>query len=164
MIDVTTGDPAQLGRILGGLGVDDLDDAQPRLGCAAHWVEHYLPDDAHTRVLVAPDVELLASLDDHDRESLRLLLDSLEADWSLDGLTTLVYGVPKTQAGLPLDVKPTPEPQGRPAPVLRAALPPAGRRRDRPAAADPAARRRTRGGAPPGGRRLTVAPRACARP
>ena len=42
-------------------------------------------------------------------KALRLLLEGLEADWSLDGLTTLVYGVPKTQAGLPLDVKPTPE-------------------------------------------------------
>ena len=109
VIDVTTGDPVQLGRTLGGLGVDELDDAEPRLGCAARWVEDYLPDDAHTRVLAAPDTELLAALDAHDRESLRLLLASLEADWSLDGLTTLVYGVPKTQAGLPLDVKPTPE-------------------------------------------------------
>ena len=49
------------------------------------------------------------------RESLRLLLDGLDDHWSLDGLTTLVYGVPKVQAGLPLDVKPTAGAEGRPA-------------------------------------------------
>ena len=38
-----------------------------------------------------------------------MLRDHLTDDWSLDGLTTLVYGVPKKQAGLPLDVKPTDE-------------------------------------------------------
>ena len=36
-------------------------------------------------------------------------LDGLDEHWSLDGLTTLVYGVPKVQAGLPADAKPTPE-------------------------------------------------------
>ncbi|MFD4814678.1 lysine--tRNA ligase, partial [Streptomyces sp. NPDC058418] len=43
------------------------------------------------------------------RESLRLLLAGLDSHWSLDGLTTLVYGVPKTMAGLAPDAKPTPE-------------------------------------------------------
>jgi lysyl-tRNA synthetase class 1 len=66
-----------------------------------------MPEESHTRLLAAPDAELLASLDDTDRESLRLLLEGLEQDWSLEGLTTLVYGVPKIQAGLPMDTKPT---------------------------------------------------------
>ncbi len=145
VVDVTTGDPEQLGRILSGLvasGPEDpvtLDDLRPRLDCAEHWVEHYMPEDAHTRLLAAPDAELLASLDDTDRESVRLLLDGLEQDWSLDGLTSLVYGVPKIQAGLPMDTKPTRGPQGRPAPLLRAALPAARRLRHRPAAPDAAA-------------------------
>jgi lysyl-tRNA synthetase class 1 len=113
VVDVTTGDPQQLGRILAGLvasGPEDpvtLDDLRPRLDCAEHWVEHYMPEESHTRLLAAPDTELLASLDDTDRESLRILLEGLEQDWSLEGLTTLVYGVPKLQAGLPLDVAPT---------------------------------------------------------
>ena len=38
-----------------------------------------------------------------------MLLDGLDAAWSLEGLTTLVYGVPKRMLGLPLDVKPAPE-------------------------------------------------------
>lgn len=109
VVDVTAGDPGQLGRILAGLGAEDPDAVQPRLGCAQRWVEHYMPDDAHTRVRTSPDTALLASLDAADRESLRLLLDRLESDWSLDGLTTLVYGVPKVQAGLPPDTKPTDE-------------------------------------------------------
>lgn len=115
VVDVTTGDPDQLGRILSGLvasGPEEpvtLDDLQPRLGCAEQWVEHYMPEEAHTRLLAEPDTALLDSLDDTDRESLRLLLDGLEQDWSLDGLTSLVYGVPKIQAGLPMDTKPTDE-------------------------------------------------------
>jgi lysyl-tRNA synthetase class 1 len=113
VVDVTTGDPQQLGRILAGLvasGPEDpvtLDDLRPRLDCAEHWVEHYMPEESHTRLRAAPDTERLASLDDTDRESLRILLEGLEQDWSLEGLTTLVYGVPKLQAGLPLDVAPT---------------------------------------------------------
>ncbi len=115
VVDVTTGNPEQLGRILSGLvasGPEDpvtLDDLRPRLDCAEHWVEHYMPEESHTRLLVAADTALLESLDDTDRESLRLLLEGLEQDWSLDGLTSLVYGVPKTQAGLPMDTQPTEE-------------------------------------------------------
>jgi lysyl-tRNA synthetase class 1 len=111
VVDVTTGDPQQLGRILAGLvasGPEDpvtLDDLRPRLDCAEHWVEHYMPEESHTRLRAAPDTELLGSLDDTDRESLRLLLEGLEQDWSLEGLTTLVYGVPKVQAGLAVDTK-----------------------------------------------------------
>jgi lysyl-tRNA synthetase class 1 len=37
------------------------------------------------------------------------LLDDLESDWSLPGLTRLVYGVPKRRLGLPMDTAPTPE-------------------------------------------------------
>ncbi len=115
VVDVTTGNPEQLGRILSGLVASDpeepvtLDDLRPRLDCAEHWVEHYMPEESHTRLLEAPDTALLESLDDTDRESLRILLEGLEQDWSLEGLTTLVYGVPKVQAGLPLDVTPTDE-------------------------------------------------------
>ena len=30
-------------------------------------------------------------------------------DWSLEGLSTLLYGIPKLQAGLPISAKPTAE-------------------------------------------------------
>ncbi|MBO0883388.1 MAG: lysine--tRNA ligase, partial [Mycobacterium sp.] len=56
-----------------------------------------------------PDLGLIESLSPTERDGLRLLVDRLDAHWSLEALTTLVYGVPKVQAGLPPDVKPTPE-------------------------------------------------------
>lgn len=49
----------------------------------------------------------LAALGESERESLRILLDGLDAHWSLDGLSTLVYAVPKLQAGLDAEAKPT---------------------------------------------------------
>nr|WP_279323348.1 lysine--tRNA ligase [Actinomycetospora cinnamomea] len=108
VVDITAGDPAQLERILAGLDATP-DGARPRLDKAAHWVASYMPDEAHTRLRSEPDTEFLAGLDDQEREAVAMLRDHLTDDWSLDGLTTLVYGVPKKQAGLPLDVKPTDE-------------------------------------------------------
>ena len=108
IVDITAGDPAQLERILAGLGATP-EGARPRLDKAVHWVESYMPDEAHTRLRDEPDTALLASLEEQEREAVAMLRDHLTDDWSLDGLTTLVYGVPKKQAGLPLDVKPTDE-------------------------------------------------------
>lgn len=108
VVDITAGDPAQLERILAGLDATP-DGARPRLDRAAAWVASYMPEDAHTRLREEPDAGLLAELDEQDREAVAMLRDHLTDDWSLDGLTTLVYGVPKKQAGLPLDVKPTDE-------------------------------------------------------
>ena len=33
----------------------------------------------------------------------------MAANWSLEGLTTLLYGIPKLQLGLPITAPPTPE-------------------------------------------------------
>jgi lysyl-tRNA synthetase class 1 len=111
--DVTTGQPEQLLRVLRdvapGQRIESLDVLRPRLDLAARWVATEIPEEQRTRVRTAPDAAALAALDDQQRASVRLLLDGLAADWSLDGLTTLVYGVPKRMLGLPLDVKPTPE-------------------------------------------------------
>ena len=108
VVDITAGDRAQLERILAGLDATP-DGARPRLDRAAAWVASYMPEDAHTRLREEPDTDLLAELDEQDGEAVAMLRDHLTDDWSLDGLTTLVYGVPKKQAGLPLDVKPTDE-------------------------------------------------------
>ncbi|ARQ69366.1 lysine--tRNA ligase [Streptomyces marincola] len=113
VVDVTTGDEEQTLRILTDLDpehpVRSLDQTRPRLDRAAHWVSAHLPPEQRTQVRTGPDAELLASLGAEERASLRLLLDGLADHWSLDGLTTLVYGVPKMRAGLPPDAKPTPE-------------------------------------------------------
>ncbi|WP_310729399.1 lysine--tRNA ligase [Streptomyces sp. N2A] len=111
--DITAGHDEQTLRILGELDpanpVTSLDETRPRLDKAEHWINTQVPADQRTIVREEPDAELLSSLDDQARESLRLLLDGLDEHWSLDGLTTLVYGVPKVQAGLAPDAKPTPE-------------------------------------------------------
>ncbi|MFI1161679.1 lysine--tRNA ligase [Streptomyces sioyaensis] len=111
--DITAGHDEQTLRILGELDpanpVTSLDETRPRLDKAEYWINTQVPAEQRTIVRDEPDEEQLATLDEQARGSLRLLLDGLDTHWSLDGLTTLVYGVPKVQAGLEPDAKPTPE-------------------------------------------------------
>ncbi len=113
VVDITTGDESQTLRILRDFTIDDpigsLAETRPRLDRAEAWVTTHVEDDQRTRVRATPDTETLAALDGRDREALKLLADGLADHWSLDGLTTLVYAVPKIQAGLDADAKPTPE-------------------------------------------------------
>ncbi|MFE5841281.1 lysine--tRNA ligase [Streptomyces niveus] len=113
VVDITAGAEEQTLRILAELDPADpltsLDEARPRLDKAENWITSQVPAEARTVVRAEPDRELLDSLDEQTREALRLLLADLDAHWSLDGLTTLVYGVPKVLAGLEPDAKPTPE-------------------------------------------------------
>ncbi|QKV93401.1 lysine--tRNA ligase [Streptomyces sp. NA02950] len=113
VVDITTGHDEQTLRILSDLDpenpVKSLEETRPRLDKAERWITTQVPADQRTRVREEPDTERLASLGETERESLRLLLEGLDDHWSLDGLTTLVYGVPKIQAGLAADAKPTPE-------------------------------------------------------
>ncbi|MFJ3955618.1 lysine--tRNA ligase [Streptomyces libani] len=111
--DITAGHDEQTLRILSDLDPDNpvttLDETRPRLDRAEYWITTQVPAEQRTIVRDEPDEELLGTLDEQSRGSLRLLLDGLDTHWSLDGLTTLVYGVPKVQAGLEPDAKPTPE-------------------------------------------------------
>lgn len=113
IVDITTGDEEQILRILRDLDpehpVTSLDEVRPRLDRAERWITTQVPADQRTQVREEPDTELLASLSETEHEALRILLDGLDEHWSLEGLTTLVYGVPKIQAGLTPDAKPTPE-------------------------------------------------------
>ncbi|PSM38714.1 lysine--tRNA ligase [Streptomyces dioscori] len=108
--DITAGAEDQTLRILGELDPADpitsLDEVRPRLDKAEAWINTQVPADQRTVVRKDADAELLASLDDQGRASLRLLLDGLDTHWSLDGLTHLVYGVPKVQAGFSADATP----------------------------------------------------------
>ncbi|EST26306.1 lysyl-tRNA synthetase [Streptomycetaceae bacterium MP113-05] len=101
--DITGGQQDQTLRILSDLDpanpLSSLDEARPRYDKAEAWITTQVPADQRTIVRDEPDTELLGSLDETSRESLRLLLDSLDDHWSLGGLTHLVYGVPKIQAG-----------------------------------------------------------------
>ncbi|WP_151479708.1 lysine--tRNA ligase [Streptomyces albicerus] len=108
--DITAGAEVQTLRILSELDpanpLSSLDEVRPRLDRAEAWINTQVPADQRTVVRDEADTELLKSLDDQGRESLRLLLDGLDSHWSLDGLTHLVYGVPKVQAGFAPDATP----------------------------------------------------------
>ncbi len=111
--DVTTGQPEQLLRVLRQVApdteIESLDELRPRLDRAAEWVTTQLPAEQRTQVRAEPDLDAIAALDDQERASVRMLLDDLDRSWTLEGLTTLVYSVPKRMTGLPVDAKPTPE-------------------------------------------------------
>ncbi|MFF2194208.1 lysine--tRNA ligase [Streptomyces sp. NPDC058157] len=113
VVDITAGHDEQTLRILSDLDpsqpLTSLEDVRPRLDRAENWITTQVPADQRTLVREEPDAELLASLDEDGRRSLAMLLEGLDTHWSLDGLTTLVYGVPKVMAGLEPDAKPTPE-------------------------------------------------------
>lgn len=105
--DITAGAEDQTLRILGELDPADplvsLDEVRPRLDKAEAWINTQVPADQRTIVRDEPDSELIKSLDEQGRQSLRLLVDGLADNWSLDGLSHLVYGVPKVQAGFSAD-------------------------------------------------------------
>lgn len=108
--DVTGGNAEQELRILASMdeAITTLDDARPRLDLAATWVRTQADPEDRTIVLTEPDEELLASLSEHQRAALDLLLAGLDDAWSLAGLTTLAYGVPKVQAGYDIGEKKLP--------------------------------------------------------
>jgi lysyl-tRNA synthetase class 1 len=111
--DITTGDAEQTLRILRDSDpsrpLASLDEVRPRLDRAQNWAATQLPADQRTVVADEPDVSALESLTTSERAALDLLLAGLEEQWSLDGLSGLVYAVPKLQAGLAADAPPTPE-------------------------------------------------------
>jgi lysyl-tRNA synthetase, class I len=111
--DVTTGHPEQLLRILRDLTDQDpirsLDEVRPRLDCAQAWVAGYMDPADRTQVRLEPDTEGLAALSGEESRALKLLAERMGNFWSLTGLTTLLYGIPKLLRGLPLDAPATPE-------------------------------------------------------
>jgi lysyl-tRNA synthetase class 1 len=111
--DITAGDQTQILRILRDLTPADpiatLDEVRPRLDCAQAWVAEYVPPEDRTQLREEADVARLAALTESERDALKLLTEGMAADWSLDGLTTLLYGIPKLQLGLPISAPPTAE-------------------------------------------------------
>ena len=113
--DLTQGSRAQIGRIVAQHLDDDapavdelLEQLEPRLRCAIAYVE-LLPDDARTTLRERFDAPTWEGLDDATRGGVATLARELSQAWSLDGLTTLVYAIPKLMLGLPRDAPPSPE-------------------------------------------------------
>ncbi|HET9967377.1 MAG TPA: lysine--tRNA ligase [Streptosporangiaceae bacterium] len=111
--DITAGDETQILRILRDLTAEDpvtaLDEVRPRLDRAEAWVAGYMDPAARTVVRPEPDLDRLADLTDPERTEIKILTERMGDYWSLPDLTTLLYGIPKLQRGLPLDAPPTAE-------------------------------------------------------
>jgi len=113
IFDITAGDEDQELRILRDLTpeapIESLDEVRPRLDCARAWVLGYLPEEKRTQIRDIPDEALLAGLTEQERHALKLLVDGMADNWSHQGMTTLVYGIPKLIRGLDISAPPTPE-------------------------------------------------------
>jgi len=111
--DITAGDETQILRIVRDLTAENpvatLDEVRPRLDRAEAWVAGYMDPAARTVVRPEPDLDRLADLTDPERAEIKILNERMGDFWSLPALTTLLYGIPKLQRGLPLDAPPTPE-------------------------------------------------------
>src|SRR6516225_11875593 len=59
-----------------------------------------------TEVRREPHLDRLDALTESECAAIKLLTERMGEDWSLDGLTTLLYGVPKLQRGLPITAPP----------------------------------------------------------
>jgi lysyl-tRNA synthetase, class I len=111
VLDVTQGNIEQALRIASQYVGRPLQqaDLEPRLACALNWVERYLPDDERTHIRPAFEGATYRQLSEQDRDGLRLLVERLDENWSLEALTALVYNVPKLIRGLPPDAAPDDE-------------------------------------------------------
>jgi lysyl-tRNA synthetase class 1 len=114
--DITQGNREQLARIVGqhlpdapASGEELLAELEPRAGCAIRLASEVVPPEERTVLRDAFAEDVWDSRDAATREGLRLLVAGLREDWSLDGLTALVYRVPKLMLGLGPDDAPTPE-------------------------------------------------------
>jgi lysyl-tRNA synthetase class 1 len=91
-------------------GTDSLIKAlQPRLTCAINYATRLLPPEERTIIRTEFNARAWATLDEQTREGVHLLDSRVGEDWTLDGLTRLVYAVPKLLRGLPEDAAPSPE-------------------------------------------------------
>lgn len=86
-----------------------LKELQPRLTCAINYATRLLPPEERTTIRTEFNTEAWAGLDEQTQQGVRLLDERVGEDWTLDGLTRLVYAVPKLLKGLPEDAPPSPE-------------------------------------------------------
>jgi len=86
-----------------------LAEVEPRLDCAQAWVAGYVAPADRTQIRAEPDLARLKNLSEAERDDLKQLTERMRNYWSLDGLTTLLYGIPKLRLGLPITAPPTPE-------------------------------------------------------
>jgi lysyl-tRNA synthetase class 1 len=113
--DITQGNTEQIARIVNAHlapadevpGPELLASLEPRLDCAINWATKLLAPEQRTVIRDSFDAATWRELDSSAREAVAALVPELARSWTLDGLTTLVYGIPKRLLGLPEDAAPT---------------------------------------------------------
>lgn len=116
--DITQANTEQVDRVV-RQHVDNADalpardalakELEPRLTCAINFATRLLPPEDRTIVRAEFNDEAWRDLDEPTRNGLLMLDERLDRDWTLDGLTRLVYAIPKLLEGLPEDAAPSPE-------------------------------------------------------
>lgn len=86
-----------------------LAELEPRLTCAINYATRLVPPEERTILRSEFSGEAWGQLDDQTQKGVQILDERLTEDWTLDGLTRLVYAVPKVLNGLPEDAAPSPE-------------------------------------------------------
>jgi lysyl-tRNA synthetase, class I len=112
--DITQANLAQIDRLVRqhlelAPGEDLLDELQPRLDCAINFATRLLPPEERTTIRTSFNDEAWRALDEQTQKGVRMLDERIEDAWTLDGLTTLVYAIPKLLNGLSADAPPSPE-------------------------------------------------------
>lgn len=106
--DVTAGSAELISRTVSSSGFPHsaVSDLEPRLSKAMAWTAD-LPAEERTTVRTSPDSARLAALSEDEELWLAQLLDRMPDVLDLEGITSLIYGVPKLARGLGLDDPPT---------------------------------------------------------
>lgn len=86
-----------------------LDELEPRLTCAIRYATELVPPEERTVIRDAFAKDVWEDLDDGARRGVDLLRTRAGDDWSLEGLTMLVYAIPKLLLDLPADAASTSE-------------------------------------------------------
>ncbi|MBV9012884.1 MAG: lysine--tRNA ligase [Pseudonocardiales bacterium] len=86
-----------------------LKELEPRLTCAINYATRLLPPEERTTIRTEFNHDAWRELDEQTRQGVQMLDKRLENAWTLEGLTRLVYAIPKLLQGLPLDTPPSPE-------------------------------------------------------
>jgi len=113
--DLTQANPEQIDRLvrqhMDGLPDHDtlFKELEPRLTCAINYATRLLPPEERTTLRTDFNGDAWSDLDSRTRDGVRMLAERMDDAWTLEGLTKLVYGVPKLLAGLPEDAPPSAE-------------------------------------------------------
>jgi len=113
--DIAQGSKPQVLRIVRDHNGDERSDEElelalnPRLDCAIFWALNVRAEEERTVIRDEFAADKWAELDETNRGSVQLLIEKMEDVWTLKGLTSLVYGIPKLSVGAAMDAPPTDE-------------------------------------------------------